>query len=603
MTAVNLVINAVDEDSDILPDSMVTTTTKKKSSVLTQALMRERQVPGASGNVKDLYKLPLCDYYKAIQRMEEEGSGQDYATSFCGRGTRGEMVPFRKARMLITIHEASYHLDGQNHVQLFSVLWVVCHRNFDFVGKLHRVYGNPATWRQQRSGRPRLESEGDSLEAGYAIWSDVMLQLISAQRFPVVQRSWERRCNDDPMSYLCSPDHPESLYALSNPCAVYNSITLMCPTAVWGQVKVSGMAMQDLDTLNLNILEYLCRFEVYRKMFTLARKAQKAAVNMGEEDEGEDIDGAENEDGEVDLVQEQEHTEQEDTEQDVLMHHLCEVGADKEYINAALMNAGDCEVFDDQGRASLAALLGWPKSDCTQDNLRTGIPHSSVTLTVDFMAMSCEMVALMNKPRREEMQKMFGGIPHRAKVRIQNMLLTGRNNLSEDIFLMEAKEVSEAKRRRMYQPTLRSNPLEGYMYDKAHCSMYERFGSDVIKTPDQASRLVMLTEYMENMMGTLRGDLMMGRSRSNVLMTTQMYVDALEREICTDVWNVTCTRRLQTFSGSDFEVYTKIYYGIFEEFNNMHWNLSGRNMHLVMNLIFSELLWRYVLLVWDVLLE
>ena len=199
MLAVSLVVHGVDEDSDILCDSTVSTTVKKKSSVLTQALMRDRQVDGASGNVKDLYRMALPDYYKALQRMEAEGSGRDYAASFCGRGKRGEMVPMRKARMFITVHKAEYAMAGENYVELICVLWVVCHRNFDFTGKLHRMYGDPAAWRQQRSTRLRAESEAESLEAGYVLWSDVMLLLISAQRFPVVQCSWDGRCNEDPM--------------------------------------------------------------------------------------------------------------------------------------------------------------------------------------------------------------------------------------------------------------------------------------------------------------------------------------------------------------------------------------------------------------------
>eukprot|EP00961_Rhodomonas_salina_P226697 3065337-Rhodomonas_salina.1 len=63
-------------------------------------------------------------------------------------------------RMVITVHRVSFDNNGQQSANSFCVLWVVCHRNFDFIGKLHRKYSHPV-WRGQVKVGQRVAEDAE----------------------------------------------------------------------------------------------------------------------------------------------------------------------------------------------------------------------------------------------------------------------------------------------------------------------------------------------------------------------------------------------------------------------------------------------------------
>eukprot|EP00961_Rhodomonas_salina_P097774 1315567-Rhodomonas_salina.1 len=110
--------------------------------------------------------------------------------------------------MIITVHRVTFDKDGKEEVRGFCVLWVVCHRNFDFIGKLFRKYGHPL-WRERTKGGPRVIEDAEIDERMYALWVEILLAEAQKQRLPGLWRSRERRMTNDPMDYLFCNDHPE----------------------------------------------------------------------------------------------------------------------------------------------------------------------------------------------------------------------------------------------------------------------------------------------------------------------------------------------------------------------------------------------------------
>ncbi len=147
----------------------------------------------------------------------------------------------------------------------------------------------------------------------------------------------------------------------------------------------------------------------------------------------------------------------------------------------------------------------------------------------------------------------------------------------------------QGKRRKTFVPT--HDPLQGYIYDMCDHALYERFIVDV-RQRDRDDRLRVFTSYLHNMRQHLRGHLLSGKGHSRVLKTTQLYVDAVDGAVPGEVWASVAGRWAALRGCGDFETARDVYYAMFSDFNSVYWALTGRNLNIVHNFLFSELGWR-----------
>ena len=243
----------------MLADSrvLVAKKTKRGAQVFARTHMWHR-VSGGQRTVKDLFDMSNADFRCTVKRMRGEARGADVEREYGGLAIRGGESSLRKASLFITVHRVDY----TGGWRLACVLWVVCDRNFDFVGKLERLCGKPADWRQQKITNPRVEQDVAAQERLHALWAAVLLRLGERLALPVIWRGQQRvsevnrvlcllaaglptdRRGQDPMHFLASAYHPESFYAMTSPCAVFNSIVALCPPDARGvEVEVALVSL------------------------------------------------------------------------------------------------------------------------------------------------------------------------------------------------------------------------------------------------------------------------------------------------------------------------------------------------------------------------
>ena len=582
MTGVLQVLHSEDDVSDILSDSSLEVRTiSKKSTTVRSASVKTVSNVG-NGSIRKLLEASPMEYREIVGQMEDISRGEEAVGLYFGGEGSKKVQPLQHAKLFLTTHQVEYKQDeGRHGKKQVMVFWVYCAKNFDFVGKMWRMYSNHDSWRKHALLlKDKLRAE--LMEKQYSLWNEILLGLVSAVRLAKVWRGLEMRVGMDPMHNLVNDLHPESFYSMTNPLSVYNSICFMCPDDSTG-IRVEGMNYQKIEECGLTTHQYLRRFVAYRKQFQNIKKAQEKEKKE-QENAGEDCGMCEEEDAEGAGAEGEEVAGEEFSGNDAPF--VCDVLANRQV-----------DFFDEYGVSVHVSVPAWPLKYATANNLISGLPETSVVAYLDFGTIAGDLGKIVNESP-EWLLTQFGELPMRLRWRVNNAMMEhegeedGEENgatLSESAFLPPSYAMEENKRRKMFSRL--NNPFMGYIFDRVYEDHTSTFFREVVQRKE---RLKLYVFYIKSMQNHLRSDLLAGKARSVVLLSTQAYVDSKEFEIAPEAMEIMgdTRKRMSVDCVSDFEMYSNVYNSVVKKCNTGYWGLTGRNMFLFTCMNSSEILWR-----------
>jgi hypothetical protein len=461
MLALICIFFSEDDVADILSDSTVRMTLRgRKSSVVASCMVSVPSLVERQGSISRLWSMPVERLHTEVQLMQRYASGRQRVADFTGGLRKQVAVPMQNGRLFITVHKVTYELEGRTHTKLSMVLWGVCHRNFNFVRKLVRCYSNPDVWRKRAYSGPRAQELADVQERTFELWEKVLLSCTAKLKLATLFREHENRRSASALCHLDQPMHPESFYALTNPVAVLNSIIWSCPEGA-SAVRVEGMDPGMLQDSGLTTGQYLLRAEAYQRVFHACKEQQRvqAASPDGDDEGGEEAA----EEADADCIDGEGEAIADDAEADAEACSQVFAGEDAEQLRAAL--SGVPETFDDDGRALLPTMLGWPAHTSSPEHLVTNLPSTKVMLVLDLAAMAGQLPAIIHKCDVGFLQSRFGDVPQRARADMQETLM-GDSRFLANVLLAGDEQIDQLQRRTIYNTAC--NPLQGYLYDKVY---------------------------------------------------------------------------------------------------------------------------------------
>lgn len=587
--AVQAVLASEDEEGDIINDSSISAHINKKKIVSCwESVKRGRANDGNA--ITKLWEMN-CDEYAEVERVLMDPVEGKRKTQQFVRGTVTVAPrPMQNGRMYVTIHEVRCETeDGDPHSYFAAVLWVVCHRNFDFPGKLHRLVGDPNRWRKPRldarNHQKQHATDSSVLEKLFQLWNSVLEQQGRLLCIPHAYRDAAGKKHMDATVNILEIYHPESFTVLTCPLMAAFAVRRLAPPGSQN-IAIEGMDMGTITRdWGVNMRQYQERAR--------ARRIQIRRFHI-EERKRKDAEKNKNQDAEA---------EEEGNADDVPEYHYGYETADFRVLGVAYARNGDAgvvhscldqnaDVVDEYGRAILPYLPAWPTSfDESTDRITDDIAPSPIRLQLDFKVAQASLASMIEGMRESDFTARFGAIPRAARQVIEKSIFPA----ADDAMLVEEDPgedgMDQIQRVTAFDRAL--NPRENYLQDKTYESEKTKFFLRFVSLGNAGSNIESLGVYVDRGFYTMQNDIASGKAHSNVVLSTQVYLQAIDDSAVAGIHEIMKehSAMLVHGHGSDFEVSHAIFEEVFAHFNAILWELNPQNLLLLLYFHLSDLAW------------
>eukprot|EP00961_Rhodomonas_salina_P038883 522597-Rhodomonas_salina.1 len=522
---------------------------------------------------------------------------------------------FKSGEMIVTIHAVRYNDKKTDEPQFFfvSVLWVLCHKNFNFLEKGRSLFGDPNVFRSQSAGIDKTYVNRVVQERMFQVWNDILFKLMNASGSPVLIRMQTGTCTSD--THTCwsmGPDQPGSFLSMTNPLSVYDCIVRMCKGGT--NVSVEGMDRDILDQHSITVAHYITRYKAYNRQYAHGKLEQDIAKELTQkasrQRKRKSHNGSEDEDDMNDIENSTEALEASicaELEKRAVKYQVCPndlvigIKHDESLVHAVL--EGDStgmyrSTFGPDLTAQMINQIFWPVSFDDSDGLHSSVPNTRIILGIELGTIRHNMLSIIRDADTDVFIRDFGPLPNRARLVIESQYFSSRHigSSADNImgaFLRDPKMITESERRSLFKRDY--DVLSSYMYDGKFKTSHDRYIS-MITAPgalNPSQRLEELVVYFEYSVYSLRSSLKSGSFHSQVLQSTELYLANVDGKLSENMHAVVPPYLCNIDSAvGSLEYYFTGFLNIIEDCNNSYWKMMPWNLHLFVYFSLSELLWR-----------
>lgn len=618
MFAVMCVCKSESSVDDIIEDEYVRLRKKKKDKIdsKTQRQAKKQKLhPYRNANTWD--NLDHNSMGKELERLRDPDLRRELLQEY-NQGTNNPICDFEEHRMYLTVHEVKENVDDSRRSFFCVVLWVVFHKNFDFVGKLERMCMNPNIWRNAEitpSLNNRVENNISSQEILFQVWKRVYYNQINitpgGNEF-----ARHMQGSEGIFSNISNPDSFASIPKILNPLVVAKKIMLLRPRDWDAAVPlvIEGLDYVQLEEDGVFPAMYTACFRARQLQFERCRRAikrreeqekqlgKKRGNARGEGDGGEEIEALDaTVDGEADVDLEYEYCP---GQEPVLFDVFDMEGYGKKDMVTDALTPG-CRPFDENGVARIPYAPAWVldtfdtlSDDSQQVTLVSDdIPRCEMRHIVDMACISRRIQKMIAKVDLDEFKLHFGHFPSRTYNIIKNRKW-GIHNESSDMIIDEGPGRSIALNERETLFDRQQDVLSGYIFDSSYSITYERMEKYAMQNGDPRDNIGLLRRDLEKRYTYMRADILSKKMVAPVFESTIRYVQFLDSEYIKttrgkfyDVIDSAYTPYSSPV-GSDFEWFHHGLDTVMADINAMAFKLRPANLDFLYSLFESEILWR-----------
>lgn len=589
--AVSCLVNCEDSTRDIIEDSIVFVK-KKKEKVLSKSQKNKRkrrnvQIRGG----EELCRMTLDEEITCSSQLVLPGSGKMLANEYL-EGISSYTETVKKARFYITVNEV---MDEQSNGDSFYVviLWVVCHKNFDFVGKLARLCKDPDTWRGKEMTSSlafKVEKRSSNQERLYVVWERIFRKQI--QLLPI-SRGLElnSEVKSNPLAHVDIIDSPWSFISVFNPYSAMRRIFQLCPSE-WRDPEIEGMG--PIKNLEISPMMWIAcnlgrqlQFERCRRDILQREKLARASKKQKKKDADDECEeNASEDEGLMDIGYEFAAGNEPDLYN---FHGMEEYG--QEFLVRDSFSPG-CAPFDtESGVARIPYSPGWI-TDIVNGEVVDDIPQCEMRHEVDFHCMERDFEKILSDINYRQFLLNFGGFPSATMEIIQGRRYKLHENLMKLMVESELlRPVTGDLRREIYDRA--KFPLSGYIFDSSYARDTERFKNTILHEDRCMENILYLRQYLERKSNALKSDIKAKKMLAANFESTVRYVQCLGADF------IACARgQLNIYAegafdqGSDFENAHRVLNALMSDINASHLKLDTANFDFLHSLFEGEIAWR-----------
>lgn len=592
--AVCTVLFSEDTTSDIINDS--TLQTKIEKNVITSCCESVKR--GRSGDGTAITTLWEMDNYKILEMQKElmhpvhgKRKTQDFIDGTDNMSTK----PMRNGRLFVTIHEVKYETSQRKPDSFFAaVLWVVCHRNFDFTGKLSRLFEDPNKWRKphinNKARNKAQEIDTTIMEETYQLWCNVLEHQGQLMCLGHACRDTVGDKSADAVRNILEIYDADSFIVNTCPMMAHVAICNMAPAGS-RNICVEGMdAETAANSWGMCVRQYLERFRAFRiqyrrfKLEELKRQQEKSNKRQANADENADDEAADN------IPEMHFHYDQLNI---VGIKYFGDAGK-AEFVESCL--AGTADATNEHGRANLPYMPAWPVDyDAGNNMIIDDVPRCSIRLAVDLKTLAPVLASIIQTLNTKEFNVRFGDIPQTAREHLESKTFAAVAG-GEDVRLQREEndsiQMTQFDRRNVHDRTI--NPKKSILENMSYADEMRYFLRASITTENAAQNIARFHGYVDRMFYTMENDIICGKAHSKVFESTQSYLKSVDTTAVKAIRGVLHDHLhvVGNFTGSDFEINHCMAQEIFEHCNCMFWGLEPQNMLIMNYFLLSELAWR-----------
>jgi len=619
MFAVLCVCKSESSVDDVIEDACVRLQKKKKDKIGAKTERQAKKQKVHPQHNADMWmNMTHANVFKQVERLRNAAEGADLKKEY-KQGTNPTVSHFEEHRMYLTVHQVKERDMDSPRSYFCVVLWVVLHKNFDFVGKLKRICLNPDTWRNAEitaSLNNRVENNISPQENLFQVW----------------KRVYNTQINITPGGQDIVMDVTGGCSAvfqnIDNPYSLANIANILNPLNV--TKKIMSLRPRDWDAdglLEIESLDYIQQEEdgvlpsMYKACFTARqlqfercrreiRRIKEMEKNSKKKRHGQDMgdNGDDNEEVEDDgnILDDVLDVGYEYCEGQVpSLFDIFDMGSYGTKVLVLDALTAGCKPFDDDGVARIPYAPGWvfDSFDTFQDEelvtlISDDIPRCTMRHYVDFACMSKRVQKIIAKVDIHEFKLHFGHFPSRTFSIIKNKKW-GINNGDGSMIAEEGRgpPISPNEREEMFDK--QEDVLSGYIFDRSYSKTYERLEKSVLAGNDDVrNNIGLLRRDVEKRFSYMRADILSKKMVAPVFESTICYTMSLDaeylgrtREKFSSVMDGV-DMSLSPFVGSDFEFFHRGLDVVMTETNAKAFKLRPANLDFLYSLFESGILWR-----------
>lgn len=610
--AVNTILFSEDVEEDIVNDADLHTTIDK-GVVIECRTSKKRTWQQQDESVLQLWEMDNFEIMQVQKQILDHTTGKEKTETIVNGVSSNAQRPIANGRMFVTVHEVTYDNNQMAKESFFAaVLWVVCHRKFDFVGKLSRLFEDPNKWRKPNLSKSRgktLTLEPSIMEKSYQLWCDVLEHQGQLMCIGHACREIIGETSVDAVKNITEIYNPDSFFINTCPLMAHIAICNLAPENAQN-VNVEGMdAAIVTGQWQIRMRQYVERFRAWRvqlkrfryeqekeqKKKSEANKRNKRNSRVDNQAENENIEQADEDGDDHPYIEELEYDY--DVPEIMGVLHCGEPG-DGQFVRDCLLSM--ISGTDEEGCARLPYLPGWPVHFDQSVNMFTDdVAHCKVRLCLDLKAIRPILAGILQSLNEKQFALYFGEIPQSARESMDDRIFALKGSLPSSLpdFEFEHSDdlihMTQLDRRNVHDRA--TNPKKSILENKTYATDFQVFLATVLPVATDNQNVMRLHGYVDKMFHTMQNDIMCGKSHSKVFESTQLYLESVETSLVQSIKSV-----LDKYddldsvqNGSDFERCYATSQEIWETCNASIWGLEPQNMLLMQYFFLSELAWRH----------